>query len=166
MKTIMGRLAAGCAFALTLSLPAASTASLDPVWIKVAAAGSSAAAKANADFVCKGTNDQIILQAALDRCKMEERDLFLFNGVYMIDAFSERADKGPRAAVCIPNMKRYFVMKGQSFFQAGWNTSPSNGVILYARSSIWPTAGDDVPSVLRGEWTRNGIGSMQGGGLD
>ena len=165
MKTTFGRLAAGCAFALILSLPAASTASLDPVWIKVAAAGSSAAAKANADFVCKGTNDQIILQAALDRCKMEERDLFLFNGVYMIDAFSERADKGPRAAVCIPNMKRYFVMKGQSFFQAGWNTSPSNGVILYARSSIWPTAGDDVPSVLRGEWTRNGIGSMQGGGL-
>ena len=123
-------------------LPAASTADLDPVWIKVAAAGSSAAAKAHADFVCKGTNDQDTLQLALDRCKMEERDLFLFNGVYMIDAFSERADKGPRAAVCIPNMKRYFVMKGQSFFQAGWNTSPSNGVILYARSSIWPTAGD------------------------
>ena len=54
----------------------------DPVWIKVAAEGSSEAAKAAADFVCKGTNDQIILQAALDRCKMEERDLFLFNGVY------------------------------------------------------------------------------------
>ena len=165
MKTTIGRLAAGCALALALLLPAASTASLDPVWIKVAAEGSSEAAKANADYVCKGTNDQETLQLALDRCAKEERDLFLYNGVYMIDAFRERNDKGPRAAVCIPNMKRYFVIKGQSFFQAGWDTSPSNGVILYARSSIWQTAGNDVPSVLRGEWTRNGIGSQFGGGL-
>ena len=151
--------------AIVCALVAVQGWTTDPVWVKVAAADSSAAAKAAADFVCPGTNDQEVLQAALDRCKNEERDLFLYNGVYMIDAFSERADKGPRAAVCIPNMKRNFVLRGQSFFQAGRDTSPSNGVVLYARSDIWRTAGDGIPSVLRGEWTKNGIGSLFGGGL-
>lgn len=165
MKAIFGRLAAGCAFALTLSLPAASTASLDPVWIKVAAAGSSAAAKANADFVCKGTNDQETIQKAIDICAKDGRDLFLYNGLYMLDAFHERNDNGPRASVFMPIMKRCFTVRGQSLFQAGRDTSPSNGVVLYARSSIWATAGDGIPSVLLGGWSRNGIGSQFGGGL-
>ena len=85
----------------------------DPIWVKVAPAAAAPEVKKQADFVCKGTNDQDTLQMALDMCAQKERDLLLYNGVYMIDAFSERPDKGPRAGVVIPNMKRYFVFKGQ-----------------------------------------------------
>ena len=140
-------------------------AASDPVWVKVAAAGSTAEAKAAADFVCAGTNDQETIQKAIDLCAKDGRNLYLYNGLYMIDAFREWGDGGPRAGVRIPNMRRHFVVQGQGFFQAGRDASPSNGVVWYARSSIWATAGTGIPSVLRGEWTKNGIGSMWGAGL-
>lgn len=149
----------------TLERPAADGARRDPAWVKVAAADSSAAAKASADFVCAGADDQDTIQAAIDLCAQDGRDLYLYNGLYMLDAFRGRDDDGPRAAVYIPIMKRCFTVRGQSFFQAGRDTPPSNGVVLYARSSIWATAGDGIPSVVLGGWSRNGIGSQFGGGL-
>lgn len=151
---------ASCAHAAEEGRPA------DLAWVKVAAADSLATAKAQADFVCAGTNDQDTLQMALDRCAKEKRDLFLYEGLYMIDAFREWMDGGPRAAVRIPNARRHFVIQGQRFHQMGRDTSPSNGVVWYARSSIWPTAGEGVPSVLRGECrSKYVIGGQLGLGL-
>ena len=145
------------AAAITALVAVSCFASQDPVWLRVAAAGSSATARAMSDYLCEGTNDQDTIQRALDQCAKEGRNLYLFNGVYMVDAFRKQKDGGPQAAVCIPNMRRHVVIEGQGFFQAGRNTSPSNGVVLYVRSSAWSTTGDDVPSVLRGEWAKSGI---------
>ena len=139
-------------------------AAADPVWVKVAASDSVAAAKATADFVCAGTNDQETIQKAIDLCAEDGRNLYLYNGVYMIDAFREWGDGGPRAAVRLPP-RRHFVVEGQDMFQAGAGmvASATNGVVWYARSSIWATAGGGVPSVVRGAWTRQGI--QNGAGL-
>ena len=101
--------------ALAFGIAAAS----DPVWVKVAAVGSTAEAKAAADFVCAGTNDQETIQKAIDLCAKDGRNLYLYNGLYMIDAFREWGDGGPMAGVRIPNMRRHFVVQGQGFFQAG-----------------------------------------------
>ena len=152
-----------CAFAAVQGWAA------DSVWVKVAAADSPAAAKAKADFVCAGTNDQETIQKAIDQCAKSGRNLFLYDGVYMIDAFRDWKDGGPRAAVRIPKMLRHLTIEGQKFFQGGRSTIPEdwkewkNGVIWYARSSIWTTAGDGVPSILRGEWCR--CSSQNGSGL-
>ena len=155
--------------AIVCALVAVKGWATDPVWVKVAADNSSAEAKAAADFVCSGTNDQETIQAAIDLCAKDGRNLYLYNGVYMIDAFRDWKDGGPRAAVRIPNMLRRFTIEGQEFYQAGHGTIPENlnecrnGVIWYARPTVWTTAGDDVPSVLRGEWCK--VSSQNGSGL-
>ena len=150
---------------------AASTvvAAFDPVWVKVASASSTAEAKAAADFACSGTNDQETMQRAIDLCANDGRSLYLYNGLYMIDAFREWGDGGPRAALRIPLFKQHFTIQGQKFFQAGHGTIATNaaewrnGVAFYVRPAVWQTAGDDVPSVLRGEWTK--VASQNGSGL-
>ena len=88
---------AACAFAVAVGATQS-----DPVWVKVAASGSTEAAKAAADFVCVGTNDQETIQRAIDLCAKDGRNLYLYNGLYMIDAFREWGDGGPRAALRIP----------------------------------------------------------------
>ena len=67
-------------------------------------------------FVCSGTNDQETIQKAIDLCAKDGRNLYLYNGLYMIDAFREWNDGGPRAAVRIPKMLRHFTIEGQEFF--------------------------------------------------
>ena len=125
-------------------------ATADPVWVKVAAANSLPAAKAAADFVCPGEHDEETLQAAIDRCAADGRDLFLFDGIYNIDAFREWGDGGPRAGLRIPAMLRHFTIRGKKFFQAGRGTIPDdktnwrNGAILYVRKPVWDTAGEGV----------------------
>ena len=145
-------------------------ATADPVWVKVAAADSLPAAKGAADFVCHGEHDEKTLQAAIDRCAADGRDLFLFDGIYHVDAFREWGDGGPRAAIRIPRMLRHFTIQGQKFFQAGRGTIQDdksdwrNGAILYVRKPVWDTAGEGVPSVLRGECTE--VASQNGAGLE
>lgn len=144
-------------------------ATADPVWVKVAAADSLPAAKSAADFVCAGEHDEETLQAAIDRCAADGRDLFLFDGIYNIDAFREWADGGPRAALRIPVMLRHFTVRGEKFFQAGRGTIPDdkavwkNGAVLYVRKPARNTTGEAVPSVLRGECTE--VASQNGAGL-
>ena len=75
---------------------------IDPVWVKVAAADSPEAAKAVADFVCSGEHDEETIQRAIDLCAGGTRNLYLYDGIYNIDAFREWEDGGPRAAVRIP----------------------------------------------------------------
>ena len=137
---------------------------IDPVWVKVAATDSPEAAKAAADFVCSGEHDEETIQRAIDLCAADGRNLYLFNGIYNIDAFLAWDDGGPRAALRLPP-RRHFTLEGQDFFQAGRGMMPSgtNGVTLYLRRAAWETAGDGVPSVLRGTWTEHG--SQNGSGL-
>ncbi len=136
------------------------SATADPVWVKVAAADSLPAAKAAADFVCSGEHDEATIQHAIDLCAGGTRNLFLYDGIYNIDAFREWGDGGPRAAVRIPPMLRHFAIEGQEFFQGGSGMIPEerptwrNGVIWYVRPKAWDTAGDGVPSVLRGAWSK------------
>jgi hypothetical protein len=154
----------------TFAIPSAGVPdSGDPAWVRVAAASSLPAAKAAADFVCTGDHDEKTIQAAIDRCAADGRDLLIFNGLYCIDAFRDWGDGGPLAAIRIPRMLRHFTMRGQQTFQNGRGTIPEdvsvwrNGVVLYVRDSVWATAGTGVPSVLRGECTE--VASQNGAGL-
>ena len=70
----------------------ADTSVHDPVWVKVAAADSPAEAKAAADFVCSGEHDEATIQRAIDLCAGGTRNLFLYDGIYNIDAFREWGD--------------------------------------------------------------------------
>ena len=132
----------------------------DPAWVKVAAANSSAAATSAADFVCTGEHDEETIQRAIDLCAADGRGLLLHNGLYRIDAFRDWGDGGPRAAVRVPLVRRTFAIEGTEAFQNGDGAVPEdlsnwrNGVVWYVREEAWETAGEGVPSVLRGAWCR------------
>lgn len=137
---------------------------VNPLWVRVAAADSLPAAKAAADFVCAGKHDEETLQRAICLCEDTGRNLLLYSGVYMIDAFREWDDGGPCAALRLPP-RRHFAISGQDWFQAGagMTPSPKNGVTWYVRCGAWETTGEGVPSVLRGSWTPKGV--QNGSGL-
>lgn len=145
------RLFGFCVIALTSAAAAA-----DPVWVRVAAADSSAEAKAAADFVCTGTNDELTIQKAVDACATGEKDLWLFNGLYLIDDVHSFPDGGPLTAVRLTNMHRDFVVRGQSWYECGGSKKLVNGVILRATPRFWRGAKGESVDVLRGEWTRTG----------
>ena len=53
-------------------------------WVRIAAAASTAEARAAADFACTGTNDEVTIQKAIDLCKKNGKQLFLFCGLYRL----------------------------------------------------------------------------------
>lgn len=68
---------------LVVSLVAvAASARADERWVTIAAAASTAEARAAADFACTGTNDEVTIQKAIDLCKKNGKQLFLFCGLY------------------------------------------------------------------------------------
>ena len=132
------------------------------VWL--AASDSRPAAKAEADYVCTGTNDELVIQRAIDDCAASGRQLFVFAGLYRLDAVRDFGDGGPRAAVVIRNMHRTFAMVGERRYVGGWAKGmETNGVVFYLRPEALPADGESV-DIVRGEWSEQGI--MNGSALN
>lgn len=130
----------------------------------LAASNSRDEAKASADYVCTGTNDELVIQKAIDDCKQTGRQLFIYRGFYSLDAVHEFSDGGPRAAVVIRNMCRAFEITGESRQVAGYPKGVElNAPVFYLRPEALPTDGESV-DIFRGQWSREGI--LNGSGLN
>ena len=132
--------------------------------VVLAAADSRPAAKEAADYVCTGSHDELVVQRAIDDCAASGRQLFLFAGLYRLDAVRDFGDGGPPAAVVVRNMHRAFEMTGERRQIGGWAKGmETNGVVLYLRPEALPADGTSV-DIVRGEWSEQGI--MNGSALD
>ena len=109
-----------------------------------------AAAKAAADYVCTGTNDELVVQRAIEDCALTGRNLFLYAGLYRFDAVYDFKDGSPRSAVVIRNMRRAFEMKGEGRYVMGWSKEMNtNGVIFSLSENALPDSGESV-DIVRG----------------
>lgn len=137
----------------------------DADWIRVAASDSRAEARAAADFVCTGTNDEAVIQAAIDDCARTGRNLFFFTGLYRLESVRDFEDGGPKTAVCIRNMRRCFSMVGERRLIKGWpkDMPAVNAPVLYLSQSAVKDANDTSFDILRGTWSEQGI--MNGSAL-
>ena len=137
----------------------------DVRWVRVAASDSRAEAREAADFVCTGTNDERTIQAAIDRCKANGKQLFFFTGLYRLGAVRDFGDGGPKTAVCIRNMHREFAMVGENRLIKGWpkDMPAVTGPTLYLMPEALSESGGESVDILRGEWSERGI--MNGSAL-
>ena len=136
----------------------------DVVWVRVAAADSTAEARAAADFVCTGTNDEVTIQRAVDLCRENRKQLFLFGGLYRLGAVKDFGDGGPRTAICFRNMHREFAFVGERRQVVGASRDMTvNGVVLYLQPEALEDADGMSVDILRGEWSEMGI--MNGSAL-
>ena len=152
-----------CSCALLLAGLCCQRLFADALWVRVAASDSRPEARAAADFVCTGTNDERTVQAAIDLCRADGRNLFLFSGLYRLDAVRDFGDGGPKTAVCFRNMHREFSFVGERRQISGWADGMAvNGVVFYLSPEALPADGTSV-DILRGEWSPRGI--MNGSAL-
>lgn len=155
LKSLAGSMLIACAALL---------ARADACCIRVAAADSTDEARAAADFVCTGTNDEETIQQAIDICKINGRQLFFFAGLYRLGAVKDFGDGGPKTAVCIRNMHREFAMIGERRQAIGWpKDMVVNGVVLYLQEGALSEIGDSSVDIIRGEWSKRCI--MNGSAL-
>ena len=125
-------------------------------FITVAAADSTAEAKAAADLVCTGKSDELVIQQGIDECAKQDKNLYLLNGTYNINGFHDFGDGGARAAVCVPNSWREFAIIGQGH-EYGFRRRCDNGVVLYVSDSAFADTYGESVDVLRSSWTERGI---------
>ena len=107
------------------------------------------------DYVCTGENDQVTIQAAIDRCIAENKNIYLLNGIYNIDGFYDIGDGGPMTALHFPRCHREIVFKGQNH-EYGFQVKFNNGVVLYVTEKALETIVDKETDVIRGDWTDRG----------
>ena len=98
-------------------------------YIFVAADNSTEKLKEKSDFVCTGTNDELVIQKAIEACVRDNKNIYLFNGIYNIDAFYDFHDNGPFSAVCVPNAHKEIRIIGQNH-EYGFQRSYNNGVVF------------------------------------
>ena len=125
-------------------------------YITVAANSSTDEAKRSADLVCTGKNDELVLQRALDLCIEQNKNLYLLNGIYSIDAFYAFQDGGPMAAICVKRAHREIAITGQNH-EYGFQKRYDNGVVLYVCDKALSMLEEDGGDVIRGEWSAKGI---------
>ncbi len=121
-------------------------------FITIAASDSIEEIKKTADVLCTGDHDEVTIQNAIDRCMDEGKNIFLYNGIYCIDAFYDFGDDGPRTALCFPNSRREIIFQGQNLSYG----KKESGVILYVREKALKDIGEPV-DVIRTTWTDRGI---------
>lgn len=109
-----------------------------------------------ADFVCGEKNNEITIGDAINACVEQNKNLFLLNGIYRIDAFHDFRDGGPVSAICIPNAHREIAVMGQNH-EYGFQRRYDNGVVLYVTAEALDSTGDSPVDVIRGRWTPAGI---------
>ena len=81
-------------------------------YITIAASNSTNEAKRNADFVCTGKNDELVIQQGIDECQKQNKNLYFMNGIYNINGFYDSLialinDLANSKAV-IPEINTYF----------------------------------------------------------
>ena len=136
----------------------------DPQWVYLAAGDSRAEAKAAADFVCAGTNDEVTVQCAIDECKASGRQLFCYSGLYRLESVKDFGDGGPKAAVCLRNMHREFAFVGERRQIVGWADDMAvNGCVFHLAPKALDGLGGESVDIFRGEWSKRGI--MNGSAL-
>ena len=133
-------------------------------WLRVAAADSRDEARAAADFICTGTNDEVTIQRAIDLCREKGSQMFFFSGLYNLGSVKDFGDGGPKTAICIRNMHREFAMVGERRQLVGKAKDMAvNGVVLYLEPEALKGADGQSVDILRGEWSERGI--LNGSGL-
>ena len=108
------------------------------------------------DFICTGENDEKTIQAAIDKCVAENRNVFLLNGIYNIDGFYDFGDNGPLTALRFPNCHREIIFKGQNH-EYGFQRKFNNGVVLFVTEKALESIGANATDVMRSSWTHAGI---------
>jgi hypothetical protein len=124
-------------------------------FITISAYDSTYEIKAKSDIVCSGKNDELTIQKAIDECVKQGKNIYFFNGTYVIDAFYDLKDNGPKCAVCFPNCKREISIIGQNLTYG----KKGNGVVLYVTKEALDSVCDDTVDVLRTTWTDRGLGN-------
>ena len=122
-------------------------------FITISAYDSTYEIKATTDIVCSGKNDELTIQKAIDECVKQGKNIYFFNGTYVIDAFYDLKDNGPKCAVCFPNCKREISIVGQNLTYG----KRGNGVVLYVTKQALDSVGDEGADVLRTTWTDRGL---------
>ena len=130
-------------------------------FITIAASNTHESMKAEADFICTGKNDELVIQKAIDSCIEQEKNVYLFNGRYNIDAFYDFGDGGPKTAFRFTTNHRDIIFKGQNL-EYGFQRSYDNGVVIYVTAQALHTVSESV-DVMRSTWTNAGI--QNGAGL-
>lgn len=125
-------------------------------YITIAASNSTQESKNNADFVCVGRNDELVIQNAINECQSQNKNLYLMNGVYQIDGFYDFKDNGPKAAICVPSSWREFIILGQGH-EYGFQKSFNNGVTFYVKSNAFDAVTSEQVDIIRSAWTKKGI---------
>lgn len=111
---------------------------------------------AGVDFVCKGKNDESVIQKAVEKAVSENKNVMILNGVYHIDEFHNYYnDGGAKAAVCFPNAWREIKFMGENS-EYGFQKSFNNGVVLYVSKEALDSITGET-DVIRGQWTKAGI---------
>ena len=108
------------------------------------------------DFICTGENDEKTIQAAIDKCVAENKNIFLLNGIYNIDGFYDFGDNGPLTALRFPNCHREIIFKGQNH-EYGFQRKFNNGVVLFVTEKALESIGANATDVMRSSWTHAGI---------
>lgn len=111
--------------------------------------------KKEADIVCEGKNDEKVIQQAINRCIDEGKNLYFFNGTYVLDEFYDFGDNGPKTALCFPNAKREISVIGQNIPYVNKN----DGVRFYASAKALETVGEEGVDVIRTTWRDIGLSS-------
>ena len=150
---------------MCLTVLAAVCCRADADWVRVAASNSRAEAKSAADYVCTGTNDELVLQRAIDDCARTGRDLYLSTGLYRLESVRDFGDGGPKTAVLLRNMYRRFSVIGDRPGVGGWpkDMPKFNAPVLYLDPAVVGDAGGESVDILRGGWSERGI--MNGSAL-
>lgn len=116
-----------------------------------------------ADFICKGKNDELTIQKAIETAMDKNKNIMLLSGIYHIDGFYDYYnDNGPKTAICFPNKWREIKFFGENH-EYGFQRKYNNGVVLYVSKETLEKI-DGETDVIRGQWTECGI--QNGSSLD
>ena len=108
------------------------------------------------DLKCTGKNDELVIQAAIEQCEKENKNIMLLNGIYNIDDFHDYYnDNGPKTGICFPNNWREIRFFGENH-EYGFQKSFDNGVVLHVSKNALDKISDET-DVIRGKWTNAGI---------
>ena len=121
-------------------------------FVYIAAANGTEESRASADYVCGGAHDERTIVKAFVECAEKNKNIYFYNGVYVIDELTNFGDGGPRAAIVFPRVHREIAVIGQNH-EYGFQRSFRNGAVFYVSAAALLGADGGAASVMRGAWT-------------